>query len=112
MGFLTRALLNALSLLLVTRIAPGALRVEDVRTLGGMALLLTVANTTLRPMLRLFALPFNVLTLGLATFGVDALLLALVVWVLEVPHGGFLSLLAVSALLSVLNALWTAVVGP
>ncbi len=77
-----------------------------------MALLLTVTNATLRPALRLFALPLNVLTLGLATFGVDALILALVVWLLGIPHGGLLSLLAVSVLLSVLNALWTAVMGP
>ncbi|MDR5708577.1 MAG: phage holin family protein [Armatimonadota bacterium] len=112
MGFFIRVLVNIVGLGLGARIFPGALGVEEGWRLVGAALLLAVANATLRPVLLFLALPLNVLTLGLATLGVNTLLLYLVVWFLRIPHGGVLALAAVSLLLSVLSVLLAAIMGP
>ncbi len=112
MRFLTRVLVNAVGILLVTRLYPGALGIKDVGTAAWAALVLAAVNATLRPVLLLLALPFNLLTLGLATLGVNTLLLWLVVGILGIPHGGILALGVVSLLLSMLTVLLSAVLGP
>jgi len=45
-----------------------------------VAVVMGLANTIVKPILKLFSLPFIVLTLGLFLFVVNALVLQLVVW--------------------------------
>lgn len=70
-------LLNALALTLVSRLVPGF----EVHTLYAAlmaALLLGLANVVIRPILFLFTLPINLLTLGLFSFVLNALMILLV----------------------------------
>lgn len=73
MNILLRWLLNAGLLLLLTRFLPGV-------TVNGWyaaliaALILGLINAVIRPLIVLFTLPINILSLGLFTFVINALL--------------------------------------
>jgi putative membrane protein len=74
MGFLLRLILNALVLLLVAHLIQGF----QVRSFGSAliaALVLGLLNALVRPILLIFTLPINILTLGLFTFVINALIL-------------------------------------
>lgn len=76
-GFFLRFAITALAVFLATSIIPGI----EVRTLSaGIAavLVLSFLNTLIRPILYLLSLPFIVVTLGLFTVMVNALLLQVV----------------------------------
>jgi putative membrane protein len=77
MGFLIRWLINAVALYLTTLVVPGV-RVTSFGGAVAAALVLGVVNAVLRPVLLLLTLPFNILTLGLFTFVVNAFMLYLV----------------------------------
>jgi putative membrane protein len=49
----------------------------------GVALLIALANSLVKPIINLFSLPLIVLTLGLFLFITNALVLQLVVWISE-----------------------------
>jgi putative membrane protein len=66
-------LVNALSLLAVAYLIP-SVSVDSFYTAMVTALLLAVVNTVIRPLLVLVTLPINILTLGLFTFVINALL--------------------------------------
>ncbi len=66
-------IINALSLLAVAYLIP-SVRVESFYAALVTALLLAVVNTVIRPVLVLVTLPINILTLGLFTFVINALL--------------------------------------
>jgi putative membrane protein len=76
MSFLLRWLLRAIAIALTAYLLPG------VRLSGFAAALITAAvlgliNTFIRPLILLFTLPINILTLGLFTFVINALLILL-----------------------------------
>lgn len=54
---------------------------EMLITLGGVALIFTAVNALIRPVLVILALPAYILTLGLFTFVVNALMLWLTSWI-------------------------------
>jgi putative membrane protein len=54
---------------------------DQVLTLIGVALIFGLVNAIVRPIVRLLTLPLFVLTLGLFTFVVNALMLLLTVWI-------------------------------
>lgn len=74
MYIILRWVINALALLLVTYIVPGFIVVGFYPALIA-ALLLGFMNAVIRPILLLLTLPINILTLGLFTFVVNALML-------------------------------------
>lgn len=74
---LFRWLLNAAALIVISYIVPGF----DVHTTYSAliaALILGIVNVLIRPILFLLTLPVNILTLGLFTFIINALMLELV----------------------------------
>lgn len=73
MQLLLRWILNALALLLVTRVVPGV-TVDGFYSALVVALVLGVVNALIRPILVLLTLPINLLTLGLFTLVINALL--------------------------------------
>ena len=73
MQLLLRWILNALALLLVTRVVPGV-TVDGFYAALVVALVLGIVNALLRPILVFLTLPINLLTLGLFTFVINALL--------------------------------------
>jgi putative membrane protein len=81
MGFIIRLAISMVSLGLAARLIPG-IYVHDWVTLLLAALLLSVVNAVLKPILVLLTLPVTVLTLGLFLLVVNAAMLGLVAWLL------------------------------
>lgn len=73
MNIITRFLLIVLAVLLSAYLVPGV-SVDSLTTALVVALLLGVINLTLKPLFIILTLPFNILTLGLFTFVINALL--------------------------------------
>jgi putative membrane protein len=75
MSILLRLLINAAALWAATQLVDGISFTGDVPTLLGVALVFGVLNVVVRPILKLLTLPFLILTLGLFTFVLNALML-------------------------------------
>lgn len=104
-GFLARLLINAVAIYLTTRILPG-IRVPDVPSALVAALVLGLVNAFIRPVVFLLTLPLNILTLGLFTLVVNALMLYLVAAVVpKLEIANFLSALVGALLIAVISTL-------
>ena len=109
MGFLIRWLVNAVALYLTTRIVHGV----QIASFGGAvlaALVLGIVNAVIRPVVLVLTLPFNILTLGLFTFVVNALMLYIVAWtthllVLRNPLAAFVGAIVLSVVSFILSRL-------
>jgi putative membrane protein len=75
MPFFVRLLVNAAALWVAVRIVPGVTFLGDALPFFGVALLFGVVNATIRPVAKLLALPFIILTLGLFALVVNGLML-------------------------------------
>ena len=83
MGFLIRLIVNAVALICVAYVVPGI----HVSGLGGAliaALILGIVNAILRPILVVLSLPLELVTLGLFTLVINALLF----WLVGALHVG------------------------
>ena len=98
MYFLVRLVINAVALLVaawfvpgihLNAVARGQATTNDLVTLAIVALIFGVVNAIIRPVVLLFTLPINILTLGLFTFVVNALMLLLTSWIAEGMALGF-----------------------
>jgi putative membrane protein len=74
MGFLIRAVANALAIWLATEIVPG-IEAGSVTTVVVAALVLGLVNAIVRPVLLVLTLPLTLVTLGLFLFVLNALCL-------------------------------------
>lgn len=72
-GFCVRWICDTLALMAVVWLVPG-ISVDSVQTLVAAALVLGLVNATLRPVLLVWTLPFNILSLGLLTLFINGLL--------------------------------------
>ncbi len=75
MLIVSRLLVNATALWAATRLVPGISFDGDWRLLFGVALVFGVLNVSVRPILALLTLPLLIVTLGLFTFVLNALML-------------------------------------
>lgn len=75
MQFITRLLINAAALWAAIRLVPGISFEGDWPLLFGVALVFGVLNAVIRPILFVLTLPFLIVTLGLFTFVLNALML-------------------------------------
>lgn len=93
MSLIVRLVVNAIALWVATAIISGveiesASTQDEVLTLLAVAAIFAVVNIVVRPVVKLLSLPLYILTLGLFTFVVNALMLWLTSWIagrLEVP---------------------------
>ncbi|MCD4705900.1 phage holin family protein, partial [bacterium] len=76
MFLLFKWLIMALSILISAYLIPGVW-IDGVWAALWLAMFLGLANVTLKPILILITLPINILTLGLFTFVINALLILL-----------------------------------
>lgn len=76
-GFLLRWLFNAVAIYLTTLIISGV-SVPDFKSAVIAALVLGIVNAFIRPLVLILTLPVNILTLGLFTLVVNALMLYIV----------------------------------
>lgn len=81
-GILIRWLLTALGLILVSYLFTG-IHVSSLGRALIAAMVLGVLNALIRPVVFLFTLPINILTLGLFTLVINAFMLWLTGWLLE-----------------------------
>jgi putative membrane protein len=93
LSLIVRLVVNAIALWVATVIITGveiesASTQEQVVTLLLVAAIFAVINIVVRPVVKILSLPLYVLTLGLFTFVVNALMLLLTSWIadqLDVP---------------------------
>ena|ERR687895_2052204 len=88
MRFVVRTLASALALAAAAAVIEGIAVTSDntgsqILTLLGVAVIFGLINAIVRPLVRLLTLPLFVLTLGLFTFVVNALMLLLTSWISE-----------------------------
>ncbi len=83
--FLQRWLITTLAVLVAANIVTG-IHYDHIGGLLVASLLLGVLNVALRPLLLLISLPLLILTLGLFTLVINALLLNFVAWLVQPFH--------------------------
>jgi putative membrane protein len=83
MGLLIRLIVNAVALWVVTLVVPG-ITASGVGGLIIAALILGIVNAILRPVLMVLTLPLELITLGLFTLVINALLF----WLVGALHVG------------------------
>ena len=105
MEILLSWLISALAIIVTAYLLPGV-RIEGFLTALVTAVVLGIINSILKPILLFLTLPINILTLGLLTFVINALLVLLASQI--VPGfivDGFWWALAFSVVLSIINTL-------
>lgn len=107
-GFLLRWLFNTVGILLAARLLPG-LQVSGTRGAIVAALVLGLANASIRWILLILTLPLNILTLGIFTLVINALMLYVVAAVVPSSFkvrsfaGAFVGALIISILSMILG---------
>jgi putative membrane protein len=106
MAFLIRLVVNAVAIWLTSLVVPG-IRITEASTAGGqvvvvlvIALVFGLVNAFVKPIVQFFSIPFYILTLGLFTLVVNALMLLLTGWLTGFTHWGL-----------TVDGFWTAVWG-
>ena len=106
MRFVIRWLINAVALYLTTLIVSGV-RVPNFGAALLAALVLGIVNAVIRPVALILTLPFNILTLGLFTFVVNAGMLYLVSSVTPLRLDSFWAALLGAIVLSIVSTVLT-----
>jgi putative membrane protein len=87
---LLRLIINAIALFVATQVGISGLRFDgDWKTLAVVALIFGLVNALIRPLLALLTCPLILLTLGLFTLIINALMLALTGWFAQQFNLGF-----------------------
>ena len=79
---LARIVVNIIALWLAARLVDGIVIGEDLLTLLLVAVVFGLVNAFVRPIVTLLTLPINIITLGLFTLVINALMLLLTAWLL------------------------------
>ena len=105
MKVLINLLISTLVIIIAAYLLPGV-KVQDLATALVAALVIGVINAFIRPILILLTLPINILTLGLFTLVLNALLIQLASSIVAgFTVDNFLWALIFSVVLSVINSL-------
>jgi len=114
-NFLISIVVNWISILLLDRFLPILLHASDWLSVKDwvsaliVGVVLSLLNALVRPILKIIAIPLNILTLGLFTFVINMIILYLAS-VLTANYGfriqhNWIVLLAVAFILSILNSI-------
>ena len=104
MKLLVRLLTSSLAVLITAYILPG-IKVVDFTTALVVSVFLGIANSVLKPILIFLTLPNTILSLGLFTFVINALLVLLVAYLVPgFQVAGFFWALLFSLVLSLVNS--------
>lgn len=111
-SILANWILSALALVIVANYVPG-FHVNSFATALIVAVILGIINTLIKPIILILTLPINILTLGLFTFVINALLLLLVArFVTGFTIDGFVPALVGAVILWLINIVIHMVVFP
>jgi len=86
---LIRLLINAIALYVATLVVPGLTFDGHWATITLVALIFGLANALVRPLLEFLTCPLILLTLGLFTFVINAIMLWLTGWIADQSNLGF-----------------------
>lgn len=101
-GFLLRWVFNAIAIYVTTRIVTG-IRLPDTESILIAALVLGLVNASIRWVLLVLTLPLNILTLGLFTLVVNALMLYVVAAVTPMQIDSFWSAFVGALLIAIIS---------
>lgn len=118
MRFLIRLVVNSVAIWLTSLLLSGVSLTESegwdqLLVVGVVGLIFTLVNLVVKPIVSLFALPLTIITLGLFTLVINALMLLLTSWLTSFTDWGLfvdgfwwalLAALIVSIITGVLNA--------
>ncbi len=82
-------LINTISIMLAVKLVPGIAYRGEWWGILLVGVIFGLVNTFIRPFVKLFTLPFLVLTLGLFTFITNAIMLSITSWLSEQFNLGF-----------------------
>lgn len=112
MRILLKWIIMAAAVLIAAYLIPGV-RVASFLTAVWVALFLGIVNVLLKPILILITLPINILTLGLFTFVINAVLILLASYFIKgFQVAGFWWALIYGIVLSIVHYLLNLIVGP
>jgi putative membrane protein len=99
-------LISALLLYVIAWIFPG-FYIEGVVTALVAAAVLGLINVTVKPLMHIISLPITLLSLGLFSFVINALMLMLAAWLVSgFEISGFFAAFFAAIVLSILNAVF------
>lgn len=111
MKIILALVVNALALVITGYIVPG-FNIDSFTTAILAAIILGVVNTFIRPILLFLTAPINLLTLGLFTFVVNALMLSLTAAIVPgIKIDGFVSSLLAAVVLSIVSTALSMLLG-
>ena len=112
LSWLTNLAIDVLALVVVDWLFEG-IKIDSWQAVVGGAILLALVNAYLRPLILLLTLPFNILSLGLFTFVVNAGMLKVVSWLLPDFHvTGFWTAVGASLMIGFISFLLTWLLKP
>lgn len=102
---ITKFAVNALALIVVDALFE-SVRFDSISATVAAAVVLALVNMYLRPLVLVLTLPVNILTLGLFTLVINALMLRLVAWLIPQFHlGDFWTALGAALVISLVSFL-------
>lgn len=105
MKFLLRLAILGGTIFLISYLFPSLIKVDNFVTALIVALILAIVNAFIRPIVLVLTLPINILTLGLFTFVINALMLILVSAIVPgFAISSFWAAIIASILMSIVNA--------
>jgi putative membrane protein len=104
-NFFLSVVINWMSLLILNYFLPEWIRILDWKVALLAGLVLALLNSLLRPILMILAIPLNVITLGLFTFAINALILYLAQYFVDgfTLRNSFWIILILAIFMSLLN---------
>ena len=112
LNLLTNLAIDVLALVVVDWLFAG-IQLDSWQAVVGGAILLALVNTYLRPLIVLLTLPFNILSLGLFTFVINATMLKVVSWLLVDFHVmGFWTAIGAALVISFVSFLLNRLIKP
>lgn len=81
--------MNTIAIILAVKFVPGIVYSGEWWGILIVGMIFGLVNTVIRPLIKLFTFPLLILTLGLFTFVINAMMLSLTSWLSESLHLGF-----------------------
>ncbi len=105
MGTIIRILIRAVVIMIAAHFVPGVAADNFVAALI-FAIVLSLINLIIRPIILLLTLPINILTLGLFTFVINAILIMVAAYLVPgITVSGFVAALLFGIVLAILEAI-------
>jgi len=105
MNFIVRLLVSTLAVVISAYLLPGV-TVDNFITALIVALILSILNVIVKPVLVILTIPFTIFTLGLFLLMINAIIILMADWIIDgFAVSGFWTALLFSIVLSLINAL-------